>query len=170
MLKHKHHILPKHAGGSDDPSNLIEVTVEEHAELHLSLYLEHGMWQDWLAYNGLIGRISTEEATRLAVSYNNSNRSQEEKDRIGNLTKIAMSKDPTISERIAESNRRRKGEKRRCKHQRLTEVTKPDGTTFLAYNLQEVCDKYNLTRSLVHHCCIGLQKHHKGFRFRWINN
>jgi len=31
-MKHKHHIIPKHMGGSDDPENLIELTIEEHVE------------------------------------------------------------------------------------------------------------------------------------------
>ena len=33
-MKHKHHIIPRHMGGTDDPSNLIELTIEEHAEAH----------------------------------------------------------------------------------------------------------------------------------------
>ena len=40
-MKHKHHILPKHMGGSDDPSNIIELTREEHAKEHLKLYQQH---------------------------------------------------------------------------------------------------------------------------------
>lgn len=55
MITHIHHIVPRHAGGSDDPSNLVSVTIEEHAELHLSLYLEHGRWQDWVAFQFLSG-------------------------------------------------------------------------------------------------------------------
>jgi len=27
MITHKHHIIPKHIGGTDDPSNLIELTI-----------------------------------------------------------------------------------------------------------------------------------------------
>ena len=27
-MKHKHHIVPKHMGGSDNPENLIELTIE----------------------------------------------------------------------------------------------------------------------------------------------
>ena len=60
-MKHKHHIIPRHAGGSDEPSNLVEVTVEEHANLHLSLYLEHGRWQDWLAFHAIAGIIECED-------------------------------------------------------------------------------------------------------------
>ena len=32
-MKHKHHIIPKHMGGSNDPSNIAELTVEEHIEV-----------------------------------------------------------------------------------------------------------------------------------------
>lgn len=48
-------------GGTDHPDNLVDVSVEEHAELHLDLYLEHGKWEDWIAYRGLAGIIGHEE-------------------------------------------------------------------------------------------------------------
>ena len=60
-ILHKHHIIPKHAGGTDDPSNLIYLTVEEHAEAHKKLWEEHGRWQDELAWKGLSGQIGKEE-------------------------------------------------------------------------------------------------------------
>ena len=62
MITHKHHIVPRHAGGSDDPSNLIELTIEEHAQAHLDLYKKHGDKRDLLAYRTLLGQISTAEA------------------------------------------------------------------------------------------------------------
>ena len=65
-MTHKHHIIPKHMGGSDDPSNLFECSVEQHAELHLSLYLTHGHLQDWLAFNALSGQITISEASLAA--------------------------------------------------------------------------------------------------------
>ena len=33
-IYHNHHILPKHMGGTDDPENIIKLTIEEHAEAH----------------------------------------------------------------------------------------------------------------------------------------
>ena len=60
-MKHKHHIIPKHMGGTDDPENLIELTVEEHAEVHKKLWEQYGRWEDKLAWQGLAGIIGKEE-------------------------------------------------------------------------------------------------------------
>lgn len=51
IKKHKHHIIPKHAGGTDCPENLIELTVEEHIQAHLDLYEKEGKYQDLCAAN-----------------------------------------------------------------------------------------------------------------------
>jgi 5-methylcytosine-specific restriction endonuclease McrA len=67
-LKHIHHIVPKHMGGSDDPSNLVELTVEEHAEAHRKLYEQYGHWEDNCAYLALSGQIGQDEAMFIARS------------------------------------------------------------------------------------------------------
>ena len=67
-LTHKHHIIPKHMGGTDDPFNLVELTVEEHAEAHRILFEQYGHWQDEVAYRGLSGIIGHEEAVREVLS------------------------------------------------------------------------------------------------------
>jgi hypothetical protein len=48
-------------GGTDDPHNLIELTVAEHAEAHRKLYEEHGKKEDYLAWKGLSGEIGKEQ-------------------------------------------------------------------------------------------------------------
>ena len=65
-MKHRHHIIPRHAGGSNDPSNIVELTIEEHALAHKQLYEEHGRWQDKVAYEMLSGQIPVAEATKKA--------------------------------------------------------------------------------------------------------
>lgn len=60
-MKHTHHKIPKHAGGTDDSSNLVELTIEEHAEAHRLLYEQYGRWQDRVAWKGLLGLIGHEE-------------------------------------------------------------------------------------------------------------
>ena len=66
-MKHTHHIIPKHMGGTDDPSNLVELTIEEHAEAHRKLFEEYGRWQDRVAWQGLLGLITAEE--RMKIMY-----------------------------------------------------------------------------------------------------
>lgn len=69
MKKHKHHIIPRHAGGTDDPSNIIELTIEEHAEAHRVLWEKHRRIEDKVAWNMLSGRnISEEDRIQLSIS------------------------------------------------------------------------------------------------------
>lgn len=68
---HKHHIIPKHMGGSDDPSNLISLSVEEHAEEHRKLWEKYGHWQDKIAWKTLSGQISIQEAKMMMLKHDN---------------------------------------------------------------------------------------------------
>lgn len=65
-MKHIHHIIPKHMGGTDDPSNLVELTRKEHAMAHLKLYEEFGKKEDLGAYYLLTGQ--TDEAAKISSS------------------------------------------------------------------------------------------------------
>ena len=60
-MRHNHHIIPRHAGGTNDPDNLISLTVEEHAQAHKELYEEFGRDEDRRAWLGLSGIIGKEE-------------------------------------------------------------------------------------------------------------
>ena len=63
-MSHKHHIIPN-LGGTDDPSNLIELSVDDHAEAHRKLYEEYGRWQDYVAWQGLAKLSPKEELVRI---------------------------------------------------------------------------------------------------------
>ena len=54
-------------GGSDDPSNLIELTVEEHADAHRKLWEQYSNIKDYCAWKGLSGQIGKEEIVRLLM-------------------------------------------------------------------------------------------------------
>ena len=71
VIYHKHHIIPKHAGGTDDPSNIMELSPEQHTEAHRLLYEQHGRWQDKLAWQALSGQIGKQDIIRQAVSHAN---------------------------------------------------------------------------------------------------
>jgi len=65
---HMHHIIPKHAGGTDDPSNLVKLTVAEHAEAHRLLWEQYGRPEDKLAWLLLAGKTNEAEAARIELA------------------------------------------------------------------------------------------------------
>ena len=69
-MLHKHHKIPKHSGGSDDPENIVYLTPEEHAEAHKKLYEETGNKYDFLAWKGLAGQIGKDEILKQIDSEN----------------------------------------------------------------------------------------------------
>jgi len=52
-------------GGSDDPSNLVELSIEDHAQAHLDLYEKYGYEQDLVAHRMLLGQIDRAEAIKV---------------------------------------------------------------------------------------------------------
>ena len=58
---HKHHIIPRYMGGSNKASNLVEVTVTQHAMFHFCNYQLWGNEEDRLAWLGLSGILPKEE-------------------------------------------------------------------------------------------------------------
>jgi hypothetical protein len=61
IVWHRHHLKPKHAGGTNDKSNIVRVNVAMHAFLHLQLFKQYGRWQDELAWKSLSGLIPSAE-------------------------------------------------------------------------------------------------------------
>ena len=66
-MYHYHHIIPKHMGGTNDPSNLVKLTIAEHAAAHKTLFEEYGNKFDYIAYMALSNQIGKEEATYLKM-------------------------------------------------------------------------------------------------------
>jgi len=66
-IYHTHHIVPRHMGGTDDPSNLVRLTIEEHAEAHKKLYVEYGKEEDRIAWLALSGQMTMAEASKNAI-------------------------------------------------------------------------------------------------------
>jgi hypothetical protein len=96
-MKHKHHIIPKHMGGTDEPSNLIELTVEEHADAHKLLWEEYGKKEDLLAWLSLSKQASEEDIQLLRSSIGGKNnrgtqKSEEHKKKISESLKLIFEK------------------------------------------------------------------------------
>lgn len=78
-------------GGTDDPNNIIELSVEEHAEAHFELYQKHGKQEDYLAWKSLARQIGCEQIFA-------------ETSRIGGLKNKGKSKTEDHKSKISDSN------------------------------------------------------------------
>ena len=101
---HKHHVIPKHVGGTDESSNLVYLTVEEHAEAHRLLYEQDNRQEDYLAWRGLAGLIGKDEMIKAKCSLNSS--------RPGELnTFYGKQHTAETKQKISEAQKRRKIER-----------------------------------------------------------
>jgi hypothetical protein len=140
-MLHKHHIIPRHAGGTDNPDNLVYLTIEEHAEAHMRLYEEHGRWQDYYAWQGLSGQIGKEDI--ISAIYKN------RKTRLGavlteetkNKMRDAMAGRTLTDEhkaKIVGTGRKQpqsQKDKVAAKLAKKWKITEPTGNTFIIENL-----------------------------------
>lgn len=112
---HIHHIIPRHMGGTDDQSNLIKLTVEEHAEAHRVLFEQHGRKEDYLAWKGLAGLIDKDEIVRQLMSLTHKGKKlsdrQKEQNSIRMLKMIESGDHIFLSEKLRNNTSIREKEK-----------------------------------------------------------
>ena len=172
LITHKHHIIPKHVGGTDDPSNIIVLTIEEHAEAHRVLYEKYGRTEDRLAWLGLSGQIGKDEILlELARSRKGEKRSVEFCENMSRNRKGHTVSEET-RKKIGDANRGRilSAESRnnirlgllgrkQTEHQKETirnlrkktyEMIDPSGNTFTITNLSKFCKDNNLDQGNMH--------------------
>jgi len=64
LCVHRHHIVPKHMGGADDPTNIAVLTIPEHAAAHRLLWEKYGLLEDKIAWLMLSGKTDEGELVR----------------------------------------------------------------------------------------------------------
>ena len=176
-MKHKHHIIPKHAGGTDDPSNIVYLTIEEHAEAHKKLYKKYGRWQDKVAYEGLSGQIESKDVIKevykqngLAQVHHLHTKSVKEKARQRtievNKGKV-LSKEHKEKLRLARLGQKHKEEDKKKIGKALSKehiITNPQGKKFVISNLNEFARKNNLDQGNLTKVAQGKLNQHKGYK------
>lgn len=72
----KHHIIPKHANGSDESWNLISLSIEDHKEAHCLLYETYQLMGDLCAINFWSETITNGYQLRIKLSHNSQKQNQ----------------------------------------------------------------------------------------------
>ena len=150
-MKHKHHIIPKHMGGTDDLCNLIELTPLEHADAHKKLYEEHGRWQDYVAWQGLAKLTEKQDLVRLMLSESGKKGVRSRPNNTG------MKYDTSNIKK----NGTRAGEKNPAAKEFL--ITHPDGKQENVKSLKTWCELKGLNYGTFYNMCVGRKVKHKDY-------
>lgn len=107
-MGHMHHIVPRHRGGTNNRSNLVSLTVTQHAMWHYAEWQLNRCEYDKLAWMGLSGMIGKEN---IIDFINRMPKSQESINK-GRETKRLLFSDPVLGpqlrQKIGESSKGRK--------------------------------------------------------------
>jgi hypothetical protein len=174
-------------GGSDDPSNLVQLTIEEHAQAHHELWLKYQKKEDYLAYMGLLKLISKEEIIKELCSHkgtqhpsygkrgkDNPNfgkkRTEDQRNKISNALKNyckhrSESHEKNLRQSLysPETN-----EKRTNNIAKKWKIIYPDGSEKIIHNISDWCKENNFPKSSV--CCaFKTSRHYKNYFFEKVN-
>lgn len=141
-------------GGTDDPSNLIELTPEEHAEAHRVLYEQHGHWQDYVAWQGLAKLTSKQDHVKMLLSAAGKK---------GN----ALRKNTGLkynTKNIVESGLRKGAKNPSAK---TYTIIHPNQKEEVIKSLKTWCEANGLNYNTFHRQCVGRQTAYKGYRVKF---
>lgn len=163
-MVHRHHIIPKHRGGSDDPSNLVEVTPTQHAMFHYCEWKLWGNYKDFCAYKMILGDVKNPEFRKARV--------RAFKDVIVEGGRRWRENNPDkVRERSIKANKSQREKLKKIGKEigeQKWEVMLPSGETIIIKNMAKFCLENNLQKSKMTLVSQGERKQHKGYKCRKI--
>jgi hypothetical protein len=190
-LIHKHHIIPRYMGGTDNQNNLVEVSVTQHAMFHYCNYQLWGNIEDKFAWKGLSGQIGKEEILLKLLVENQkkatkasktpeARRKQKEKfkeinhqqgesnSQYGKMWITDGTKEGTYrinkGESIPEGFRKGRISKNDDSINYYYIITTPEGEIVRTKYLLDYCDRNNLQQTHMYNVVNGKRPHHKGYK------
>lgn len=152
-------------GGTDDPSNLIELTVEEHAEAHRILFEQYGHKEDELAWKGLSGIIGKEELLHelfVLAGKKGKHPGSHHKPNLGRKWSDEYKQNMSIICKGIKKTQEHKNKISESKSRNWL-ITTPDGIKVTISNLEKYCKENNLRSSKMYCVASKTRKHHKGY-------
>jgi len=159
-------------GGSNHSSNIVVLSVEEHAESHKKLYEEHGKWQDKIAADMLSGQIKSDEVRRelcrARMLNDNPMKNPENVKKVLESRKWYKPSAETKAKTSASMKGKKKSNTANMGKDKLKTylVTTPDGEELIINDMPKFCSTNNLHASLMYQVASGYnnRKTHKKFK------
>ena len=176
--------MPKYRGGTNDPSNLISVSITEHVMWHFCNYRLWGRIEDKLAYKGLSGKDKEREELMAEYHRNSmwitngaSNKLIQKGDNIpegwynGRTWDKSWKSGPTKGYKQSQEHIRKRQEK--AAHTRAKEflVIPPDGDPYIYKGKRNFCREMGWETHKevrINEVIRGKKKSYKGYRFEKI--
>jgi hypothetical protein len=157
-------------GGSNHSSNIIVLSVEEHAEAHRKLYEEHGKWQDKIAADMLSGQIKSDEVRRelcrARMLNDNPMNNPESVKKMLESRKWYKPSVETKAKTSASCRGKKKSNTDNMNKSKLKTyfITTPDGEELIINDMPKFCSTNNLQASLMYKVASGNRNTHKKFK------
>ena len=162
--------------GSNHSSNIVTLSVEEHAEAHRKLYEEHGKWQDKIATDMLSGQIKSDEVRRelcrARMLNDNPMNNPESVKKMLESRKWYKPSVETKAKTSASCRGKKKSNTDNMNKSKLKTylVTTPAGEELIINDMPKFCSTNNLQASLMYQVASGYnnRKAHKKFKCRLL--
>ena len=156
-MKHKHHIIPRYRGGTDDPSNIIELSPIQHSMYH---YANWQLWsdsRDFCAYKMILGDVKNPQFRSHRTKAFGHIMGKKGGKRLHELH-------PNHG---AESNKKQRAtleEQGRTIAEKKWEIVTPTDEVLVITNLAKFCREHNLLKHKMCEVSKGMWKQHKGYK------
>lgn len=173
-------------GGSNDTTNIVELSIEEHAKAHKKLWIKYGKLEDYIAWKALSGSLGKDEFIKLRCSLGgkiqgpknkgwvptDETRKIWSKQRIGQPGRNTGCRWTDTEETKRKKSEAAKGKSKSENMKRLTSLHKsktykvitPMNEMLMITNLSEYCKQVGLTEALMYKVANGSRAHHKGYK------
>lgn len=156
-MRHKHHILQRYKGGTDDASNIVELTPICHSMWH---WCEWKLWRDsrdYCAHKMLLGDVKNPEFRRhrnFAFASDNG--------KIGGVRVHQVH--PSLASDNNKKQRSILASQGKTIAEQSWEIVTPTGEVLVITNLAKYCREHQLQKSHMVNVSKGNRKQHKGFK------
>jgi hypothetical protein len=162
-------------GGSNEPSNLVILTISDHAEAHRILWETHKKMEDYYAWQGLLGNITGYEILKgIMVSEKMRNHlSKKGKEYWNSLTEEEKNKKKEKFNSIKFGNKNALGKTWTLSEKSKNNIaesksvnwliTYPNGKKEIIKNMNKFCKTNGLDQGAMSNVAKKLKSHHKGY-------
>jgi hypothetical protein len=160
-MRHRHHIIPRYDGGSDEDNNLVELSPICHSMWHYAEWLRKGDARDYCAHKMILGDVNNPTFRKMASERG-----------IQALKKYIQTEEgkayySELGKRVGKLGNKAQREKFEKEGRTIAEqkwiVTTPQGETLEVSNLKKFCRENNLLPNKMCEVGKGVWKQHRGY-------